>query len=45
MAFFLPLWASDPFEFVLLAIAPLLAGITAAISARLAVASDLRGRW
>jgi len=45
MAFFLPQWAADPFEFVLLAVAPLLAGVTAAISARLAVASDLRGRW
>ncbi|WP_291841502.1 hypothetical protein [Maricaulis sp.] len=45
MAFFLPQWASDPFEFVLLACAPVLAGLTAAISARLAVASDLRGRW
>ena len=30
---------------VLLALAPLLAGLTAAVSARLAVASDLRGRW
>ncbi|OLF71809.1 hypothetical protein AWH62_11785 [Maricaulis sp. W15] len=45
MAFFLPQWASDPFEFVLLAAAPVLAGLTAAVSARLAVASDLRGRW
>ncbi|WP_323761703.1 hypothetical protein [Maricaulis sp.] len=45
MAFFLPQWAADPFEIVLLAIAPLLAGATAAISARLAVAADLRGRW
>ena len=45
MAFFLPQWASDPFELVLLASAPILAGLTAAISARLAVASDLRGRW
>lgn len=45
MAFFLPQWAADPFEIILLAIAPLLAGVTAAISARLAVAADLRGRW
>lgn len=45
MAFFLPQWAADPFEFVLLAMAPILAGLTAAISARLAVAADLRGRW
>ncbi|MEP3072313.1 hypothetical protein [Maricaulis sp.] len=45
MAFFLPQWAADPFELVLLALAPLLAGLTAAVSARLAVASDLRGRW
>lgn len=45
MAFFLPQWAADPFEFVLLAAAPILAGLTAAISARLAVAADLRGRW
>ena len=45
MAFFLPQWAAAPFELVLLALAPLLAGLTAAVSARLAVASDLRGRW
>jgi len=45
MAFFLPQWAADPFELVLLALAPLLAGLIAAVSARLAVASDLRGRW
>ncbi|WP_417496248.1 cell division protein FtsX [Maricaulis sp.] len=45
MAFFLPHWAMDPFELALLLLAPVLAGTTAAISARLAVASDLRGRW
>lgn len=45
MAFFLPQWSAAPFELVLLALAPLLAGLTAAVSARLAVASDLRGRW
>ena len=45
MAFFLPHWAMDPFEPALLLLAPLLAGVTAAVSARLAVAADLRGRW
>lgn len=45
MVFFLPHWAADPVELSLLALAPLLAGLTAAISARLAVAADLRGRW
>jgi len=45
MAFFLPQWAADPFELILLGAAPLLAGFTSAVSARLAVASDLRGRW
>ena len=45
MAFFLPHWAMDPFELGLLIVAPVLSGLTAAISARLAVASDLRGRW
>jgi cell division transport system permease protein len=45
MAFFLPQWAADPFEIILLAAAPLLAGLTSALSARLAVAADLRGRW
>ncbi|WP_339743472.1 hypothetical protein [uncultured Maricaulis sp.] len=44
-AFFLPHWAMDPFELALLLLAPVLAGLTAAVSARLAVASDLRGRW
>ena len=45
MAFFLPQWAANPFELILLGAAPLLAGLTSAVSARLAVASDLRGRW
>lgn len=45
MAFFLPHWAMDPFELGLLLLAPVLAGLTSAVSARLAVASDLRGRW
>ncbi|WP_300540631.1 hypothetical protein [Maricaulis sp.] len=45
MAFFLPQWDAAPFELLLLGGAPLLAGLTAAISARLAVVSDLRGRW
>jgi cell division transport system permease protein len=45
VAFFLPHWAMDPFELGLLLLAPILAGLTSAISARLAVASDLRGRW
>ena len=45
MVFFLPHWGMDPFELALLLLAPILAGATAAVSARLAVASDLRGRW
>jgi cell division transport system permease protein len=45
MAFFLPQWKMDPFELALLLIAPVLAGLTSAVSARLAVVSDLRGRW
>ncbi|MHA6288922.1 cell division protein FtsX [Maricaulis sp. CAU 1757] len=45
MAFFLPQWRMAPFELLLLALAPLLAGLTAAVSARLAVVADLRGRW
>lgn len=45
MAFFLPQWAADPFELILLGAAPLLAGLVSALSARLAVAADLRGRW
>jgi cell division transport system permease protein len=45
MAFFLPHWAMDPFELGLLLLAPVLSGLTSAISARLAVTSDLRGRW
>lgn len=45
MAFFLPELAMDPFEIGLLVLAPLLAGGTAAISAHLAVVTDLRGRW
>jgi len=45
MAFFLPSWTMAPFELVMLGIAPLLAGATSALSARLAVATDLRGRW
>lgn len=44
-SFFLPSWENNPFEFLLIAIAPLLAGITAALSARLAVITDLGGRW
>ena len=44
-AFFLPQLAMEPFEVILLILAPFLAGTTAAMSARLAVATDLRGRW
>ncbi|MBR9824276.1 MAG: hypothetical protein GYB36_00560 [Alphaproteobacteria bacterium] len=44
-SFFLPSWENNPFEFLLLAIAPLLAGATAALSARLAVITDLGRRW
>ena len=44
-AFFLPSWSMAPFEILMLGIAPLLAGATSALSARLAVATDLRGRW
>jgi len=44
-SFFLPSWQSNPFEILLLGIAPLLAGATSALSARLAVMTDLGGRW
>lgn len=44
-AFFLPQLAMEPFEIILLTLAPFLAGTTAAMSARLAVATDLMGRW
>lgn len=44
-SFFLPQLAMKPFEIALLVIAPVLAGLTSAVSARLAVATDLRGRW
>jgi cell division transport system permease protein len=45
MAFFLPRWSTNPFELIMLGVAPLLAGATSALSARLAVSTDLRGRW
>ena len=45
MLFFLPRWSMNPFELIMLGLAPLLAGATAALSARLAVATDLRQRW
>jgi cell division transport system permease protein len=45
IAFFLPRWAADPVELILLGAAPLLAGLVSALSARLAVTTDLRGRW
>jgi len=45
MAFFLPHWSMDAIELGLLLTAPILAGLTSALSARLAVASDLRRRW
>jgi len=45
MAFFLPNWRMDTIEIGLLIIAPILAGLTAALSARLAVTADLRDRW
>lgn len=45
MAFFLPRWSTNPFELIMLAVAPVLAGATSAVSARLAVSTDLRGRW
>lgn len=44
-AFFLPELTMRPFEIALLVIAPILAGLTSALSARLAVTADLRGRW
>ena len=43
--YFLPGWVIAPFELALLLTAPLLAGLIAAVSARLAVAADLRSRW
>ena len=45
MEYFLPRWVIAPFELALLLIAPLVAGLISALSARLAVASDLRARW
>ncbi|WP_300527114.1 hypothetical protein [Maricaulis sp.] len=45
MLFFLPRWSMNPFELLMLGLAPLLSGATAALSARLAVATDLRQRW
>jgi len=45
MAFFLPHLSVDKVEIGLLLIAPILSGLTSALSARLAVASDLRRRW
>lgn len=45
MTFFLPRWSTNPFELIMLGVAPLLAGATSALSARLAVSTDLRGRW
>lgn len=44
-AYFLPAVAINPIEIAALAAAPLLAGLVASLSARLAVADDLRGRW
>ena len=45
MAFFLPRWSMDTIEIGLLLAAPILAGLVAALSARLAVSADLRDRW
>ena len=42
---FLPALAIHPIEFIALLAAPLLAGLVASLSARLAVADDLRSRW
>jgi cell division transport system permease protein len=44
-SFFLPNWSMDPFELTILIAAPILAGLTSAISAHMAVVTDLRGRW
>lgn len=43
--YFLPTVAINPLEILVLAVAPLLAGLVASLSARLAVAEDLRRRW
>lgn len=43
--FFLPHWALAPFEIGLLSAAPIVAGLISAVSARLAIAADLRARW
>jgi cell division transport system permease protein len=44
-AFFLPRLAINPFEISLLLLAPILSGLISALSAHLAVSTDLRGRW
>jgi cell division transport system permease protein len=43
--YFLSDWVIAPLELAMLGLAPFLAGGTAALSARLAVAADLRERW
>lgn len=43
--YFLPELIFAPFEFVALAAAPVIAGLVAALSARLAVEEELRKRW
>jgi len=43
--YFLSDWVIAPLELVMLGLAPFLAGLTAALSARLAVTADLRERW
>jgi len=44
-AYFLPVLAIEPIETLALLAAPLIAGLIASLSARLAVAEDLKGRW
>jgi|TARA_R110002073_G_scaffold50982_1_gene134417 cell division transport system permease protein len=44
-AYFLPVLAIQPIETLALLAAPLIAGLIASLSARLAVAEDLKGRW
>ena len=44
-AYFLPALAIKPIEALALVLAPVLAGLIASLSARLAVAEDLKARW
>ena len=42
---FIPVWSFSLWDGAVLLLAPVLAGLIAALSARLAVANDLRARW